>query len=272
MRKALPRPALPDWLSHLTADEIMTAPFPLQDLLQDSLYYPSSAFDGAPIRHLVGNFFSFIYVDYGYSEERFRRELGKGFPVYDLVACRSVTEQELAPNGWKQPLLDIRDGDPAQGYRHKVKTPFCNWAVLQRNERHATMNIPHRFSLLYLCADGVAAFHALYVSNKSVPKAVAIIQPGDGFGGNWTCFSDPQAIFARSVLGNPYGQPAYLLYGGWHEFYRKPTQSCWPGYNTLLFHFIQERPTEDGRDEKGHVTVWAKQTPLPSVPCPNAAR
>jgi hypothetical protein len=63
--------------------------------------------------------------------------------------------------------------------------------------------------------------------------AIAIIQPGHGFGGNYTDFTDPERILARSVFGNPAGAPQLLLYGGWFErkLYREP---CWPGYRELI--------------------------------------
>lgn len=256
MRKALPRPMMPAWLNNLTADEIMTAPFPLGQLLQDSLYYPSSAFDGEPIRHLVGNFFSFVYVDYGYTEEQFRHALGKGFNCYEVIASRSVMEHELAPNGWRLPLLNENDGEPGRCFDHIAKKPFCIWSVLQRSPHHASMNISYRYSLLYLCADAVAAFHALYIFNRATPKAVAIIQPGEGFGRNWTSFGNPDAIFSRSVHDNPYGQPDYLLYGGWHESFRHEG-SCWPDYSQFICHFIK---TGDRGYGSGHVNVWAKQS------------
>jgi len=55
------------------------------------------------------------------------------------------------------------------------------------------------------------------------------IQPGHGFGFNWTNFEDENLIFARSVLQNPAGIPEYLIYGGWgsgHVY----SKTCWPSY------------------------------------------
>jgi hypothetical protein len=114
-----------------------------------------------------------------------------------------------------------------------MKKPFCSWALFQRREDIPAKHEPSRFSLLYLCADGVAAFQALYLANVAFPKAVAVIQPGHAFGGNWTDYTDHEQIFARSVLGNPSGQPEILLYGGMgrRDYYR---ESCWPDYQTQV--------------------------------------
>lgn len=110
-----------------------------------------------------------------------------------------------------------------------MKTPFCSWSILERSNDFPPSHGPRRFSFLYLCADGVAAFQALYVANRALPAIVAIIQPGHGFGMNWTNFTDPEKIFAQSVLENPAGKPTILLYGGIgrRSFYEQP---CWPEY------------------------------------------
>ena len=227
--------AVPKWLADLTPATMENGRFPLQELLRDSLYYPASGFDVDPVEHLGGNIISFVYVDYAYTRERFRSELedpeflGLG---YDLLATRVVTERELAPHGWHPEPPTPDDGDPSR-YRDWIQEPFCDWCIFQRQRDSPYSHGPDRFSLLYLCADGVAAFQALYVTNSVAPKAVAIIQPGTGFGGNWTDFTDPGKIFARSVLQNPGGRPEILLYGGQgrREWYRK---ACWPDYQTNL--------------------------------------
>lgn len=225
--------AAPRWLSDASPATIKNESFPLRELLEDSLYYPSSGFDGDPVRHLAGNILSFIYVDYGHSHDEYMNALrNPGFRGYDLVATRSVTEQELTPSGWRPTPPTRVDGDPSR-YRDWIKNPFCSWSVFQRRDDVPTDPGPFRFSLLYLCADGVAAFPALYVANFAVPRAVAVIQPGHAVGGNWTDYTKPEQLFARSILGNPSGQPALLLYGGIgrRHYYR---QSCWPVYQTRI--------------------------------------
>lgn len=217
----------PEWLHDLTPETIQNKPFPLRKLLKDSLYYPASGFDGNPIRHMAGNIHSFIYVDYGYERDEFERALHEqGFLGYEILAEREVTERELVPHGWNPtPPLPYE----CRPNSNDCKAPFCLWVVLQRRADMPPNHGPERFSLLYLCADGAAAFQALYVANGLVPKAIGIIQPGHGFGGNYTDFTDPERILARSVLGNPAGQPELLLYGGWfsRDLYRAP---CWPSY------------------------------------------
>ena len=250
MLPQLPEIASPKWLRNLSTESIMDGRFPLREVLRSSLYYPSSGFDGDPVRYLAGNILSFIYVDYGYGEDEFMGALrDQGFRGYDLLAARSVTEKELVPRGWRPRSPTGADGDPNSAYRSGRIEPFCIWSVFQRSEDARAGHGPYRFSLLYLCADGVAGFQALYVANSAVPKAVAIIQPGYGFGGNYTDFTNPERIFARSVLGNPSGRPQFLLYGGFgkRDFYR---QSCWPDYQRPVC-FV----TKTGG---GSIGIWSK--------------
>ena len=222
----------PHWLRTDPAT-LQDAAFPLDGILRDSLYYPSSGFDGDPVRHLAGNVLSFVYVDYGESREDLDDELmNRGFTGYDVIATRDVTKEELIPHGWSPSPPSPADGHPSR-YRDWIKEPFCSWIILERTREMPVHHGPRRFSLLYLCADGVAAFQALYVANGRFPAFVAIIQPGHGFGGNWTDFTDPEAIFARSVLQNPAGKPEFLLYGGYGEqgIYQP---ACWPSYPKLV--------------------------------------
>lgn len=243
--------AVPTWLRKLSSATITNEPFPLHELLHDSLYYPSSGFDGAPVHYLAGNILSFIYVDQSHSHDEFMIALSSpGFRGYEMVADRLVTERELTPRGWHPTLPTRADGEPSR-FRDEIKKPFCSWLVFQRCENFPVSHGPSRFSLLYLCADGVAAFQALYVANSAFPKAVAVIQPGHAFGGNWTDYTNPERIFARSVLGNPSGQPEILLYGGYGgcDSYREP---CWPDYQTHLCFVDKDRT--DG----GSIGIWSR--------------
>lgn len=238
---------VPSWLTNLTPETIKHEPFPLCELLRDSLYYPSCGFDSDPIKHFGGNVLSFVYVDYGHTRDAFMSVLH--FSGYDLVASRFVTENELAPDGWRPPELRRVDGDP-QRSREYIKAPFCLWSVFQRRIDFPASHGPFRFSLLFVCADGVATFQALYVDSSITPKAVAVIQPGHGFGYNWTDYTDPAQVFARLVLGNPAGQPEMLLYGGLGRDRDAYGETCWPAYQYFMRRF--------SRTESGTVGVWSR--------------
>ncbi len=223
----------PEWLRLASESILAKREFPLQHVLRESLYYPASAFDGDPVAYLGGNILSFIYVDYGYTRDELHVQLtNPGFLGYEIIAQRDVTEDELTPRGWRPTLPSRADGNPSS-YKSWIKQPFGYWVIFQRLPQRPESHGPLRFSLVYLCADGVATFQALFVTNGAVPRAVAVIQPGHSFGLNWTNFGDRSKIFARSVLDNPAGAPELLLYGGAGGKHRYLVP-CWPEYSESL--------------------------------------
>jgi hypothetical protein len=91
----------PDWLIQMTPERMARDPFPLHDLLSQSLYYPSSSFDGDPIAYLGGNNHSFVYADYGEERDGLLKALKEpGFLGYRILCHRPVLEAELTPMGW----------------------------------------------------------------------------------------------------------------------------------------------------------------------------
>ena len=214
-----PFPDAPQWLARASSDTMNSEPFPLHEILRDSLYYPASSFDGDPVAYLAGCITSFIYVDFSHDRDEFEAELKqRGFLGYERIGSRPVTEQELVPHGWR-PEYPAPGDEGKLFLERRTKPSFCTWSVFKRQADHG----PSRFSLLYLCADGRAAFQALYLSNRQRPKAVAVIQPGD------QVFENPEGLFASNVLVNPVGPPDFLLYGGagGRDCF---LQAPWPGY------------------------------------------
>jgi hypothetical protein len=226
------RRPVPDWLAQLNPAELGSANFALDEALQHSLYYPAAGFDGRPVQFLGGFIHSFIYVDYGMEEPAVDTEAQvSGFLGYHLAGHKRLSERELAPNGWHlQVPLQFQNQVRAfterlaQGF---VRKPFATWYIFDRNDDdRGEDHGPQRFSLIYICADGVAAYQALYWYNHTAPEVLAIIQPGTGFGGNYTDFSDPNGFLAWTVLrGNGSSIPEYLVCGGLSLGY---TQAFWP--------------------------------------------
>ena len=213
----------PKWLLELTAEKVKNGALPLRDILQDSLYYPGAGSDGKPVKWVGGNVYSFVYTDYMVSRDRFLADLnteGRNFEGYRTLGWRDLTIEELAPKGWKSIKPKLSDGNPNRWREHFAK-PFGIWAVLERIEDFDATHGPERFSLLYLCSDGVAGYQALYNSNGFKPKVLFLIQ--HGFGCNWTNFEDPEKILARSVRDNPAGMPDYLI-----GRFADGGQSYWP--------------------------------------------
>ena len=234
MISQLPILTCPDWLKNLEAQSIAEDEFPLNDILSQSLYYPASHFDGDPVRHLAGNIHSFIYVDYGYTAQDLDQSLRHfGFRGYHIIGRRRVLERELNPKGTKASGLNLEIDAHPERLKWYIKKPFCEWIVFQRNRDMDQTHGPERFSLLYISGDGAATYQVLFSENCVSPTAISIIQPGEGFGGNWTSFKDPSKILARSVRNNSAGMPKFLLDGQ----YSKSTRcdpACWPDFDQFI--------------------------------------
>jgi hypothetical protein len=197
------------------------------------------------VRYLGGNVHSFFYVDYGADRGEFNNALqAPGFRGYSILGRRPVTENELAPDGWQPPPIYPSDktGSPLDSW---IKRPFAEWVVLEREKEYGPDHGPARLSLLYLVADGAAAFHALYHAQNIAPYIVAIIRPGTGFGGNWTDFRQETMIFGRLVLSNPAGIPEFLLCDNHQPYWANHYEAVpiWARRNLALFCRRKKPPT-----------------------------
>lgn len=232
-----------DILNELTPETIAHGEFPVRALLYNSVYYPASAFDGGVIRDCNVNrkdweILSFVYCDYMETEEALHlTDTPRG---YRLLGERQLKEEELVPNGWTPELPPNLN---TQRYQYTVRhfanrRPFATWMVFERLSEFGEDHGPKRFSLLFLCADGVAAYQALYWTHGVHPRAIAIIQPGTGFGGNWTDFFKKDDSFYWTVSHNPAGMPDYVYCGYWSQSRATSPSDTpehihfdWPEYN-----------------------------------------
>ena len=242
-------------IDNLTKADIISGTLPLNDLLDNSLYYPSCEFDGAIVKHYSKKIQSFIYCDYATGEDVFMNHL-HDFRGYDLVGNRSLRQDELIPDGWQMqtpPHFNIEEYGKLD--KKQLTKPFAHWAVYERSASFNESHGPKRFSLIYIGGEGVASYQALYWSNKKTAKVLAIIQPGTGFGLNWTDFRSKDGPLAWVVLNNKNGTPDTIIYGG---------MSGYTGQNDRWyedFTWEQYRMTETimpYRTNTDKVTIWAK--------------
>ena len=244
----LPKSQTPTWLLESTS----LSDLPVQCLLSNSVYYPACGQDGKPVRFLGGFSHSFVYADYAVKRNCIvdkLMELG-AFRGYQAVFGKDIGLENLQGPFEFDPIeIDLRsDGDPKKYERERTK-PFAYWAVFERLPDKTVEHGPDRFSLLYLGTEGVDTYQWLYASNGLYPSAVAIIQPGEGFGFNWTHFYDSDRPLARAIRANKFGRPSYLILGGYGLGRRWQEDIKWPDYPELL-HFLK---TSDG-----YLGLWAK--------------
>ncbi len=228
------RRAVPEWLANIElnhVDDLQRVTFPLHEVLSRSLYYPSSAFDGQPVKHFAGVVHSFIYVDYSQQRDKTRQEFTLGFLGYHLAGQKDLTPTDLSPTPFRGVVpgryqRDIEYFEEHRSFLTQGVDPFALWAIFDRDSDRDDAHGPKRFSLIYICGDGVATYQALFWPARISPAALAIIQPGTGFGLNYTNFCDPDGFFAWTVLGENRPRPTYLIYHTGRG--RRALQACWP--------------------------------------------
>lgn len=207
---------MPDWLWDFEY-------FDIQKVLKDSLYYPACCVDAFPIKQLMGNTYSFVYVDHWVEESKLLEHIyDKGFKGYKLIFTRNIDKEELTPNGWNVYIPPKDEYVEHEGIganernlnsgRFPNAKPYCRWFIFERTPDYDESHNPKRFSLLYLSSDGAAAYQALYLSNRTKPKFLCLINPGMG-----TDYHCERSLMARSVrhfysqTGNDDYLPKYLV-------------------------------------------------------------
>jgi hypothetical protein len=207
----------PEKLQSLTVNDIEQGPFPLRDLLNDSLFYPASGIDGTPIRYWIPGILSFVYVDTSVTKTTYEYVIHNEPPKgYSVLAYRYLNPSDLAPNGYEIELHKDIDAETYISRMHMVgaspATSFALWTVFERDENLNDDHGPARFSLLFIRAEAIATYQAIFIGNQVCPHAIAILRPGTGFGGNYSNFEE---VMKDVIQSNPAGMPRLLMQ--WHE-------------------------------------------------------
>lgn len=212
-------------ISQLTKKYIESGTVPIKDLLENSVYYPACYDDGTPVKYFNERFSeygiqSYVYADYGMKAEVLSA-LQDGFRHYHIFATRELKESDLVAHKWdpSKYLQYLSSEERARMEEEAFKyhsinyyAAFGRWIVYERDSDADAKVGPEKFSLLYIAADGAATYAALYLENKIAPKALTIIHPGGGYGGNYTSYYNPEGVFLRIVnLGETV--PEYVLQG-----------------------------------------------------------
>lgn len=246
MIPAIPIQKEPDWLLNYKPGQEL----PLQGILRDSFYYPACGLDFNAIMHFAHYTQSFIYVDHSVEPEELKLKLEQA-DGYRLFSLQSPEASHLCPGGSRVDLSGI-DMEEYYRYANTWKPPFRLWAVLEKVKEFPENLGPERISLLFICGEGLATFQELYYSNKTSPMFLALIQPGCGYSNNWSDFVNERLPFAQTVLNNPYGQPEYIVWGGYIEDY---DARIWRDYPEKI-HRIRPYYFPEDREPHGEAGVW----------------
>lgn len=205
---------IPDWLINFEISD----GFSRQRFFSSRVvYYPGSWLDGHPVE-LFGSTHTahcFIYADYMLSRNDLEAELADPegrFRGYQTLARIELTESDLVPGGW-EPHIRYREMPWDLFYRARMEeAPFVFLEVLERTPEFGEDHGPSRLALIFLRADAIAAYDALFCQGnwnpRPFPGPVHRVGPNDPF-----CYQRyrntqpfPNPVRRNELIGPPFCQ------------------------------------------------------------------
>ena len=203
-------------LDNLTREQFNST-LPMAELLENSVYYPACGTDGRPMKYcntiwrdLGVN--CFVYCDYRLTKAEVIRDIENTMAHYKPLYMREVSREEYIPEGWQLKLMSPTDKQRYTENFFGEPHPFALWTVFKRNPNLGDGYGPERFSMLYICGEGVATLQQLYIHHHTAPRMICFIQCW-GFAGNWTDFSDRNRSFRMTLRMNPECIPEFVCFG-----------------------------------------------------------
>lgn len=191
------------------------------------VYYPGSGTDGHPVK-LFGSTHSahsFVYADYDVTQPDLEAELGNpghSFRGYHTLARLQLRESDLVPRGW---TAHVQPDVPQNRYRFGTvaAAPFGFVEVLERDRNLNDDHGARRLAILFLGADGIAAYDALFCQEHSDSAPFAVVLQDHGFGGNYDKFG--RGGLLESIATRCHVVPPYLLVA--------ENTAPWPGFKPV---------------------------------------
>lgn len=217
------RERVPGWLGGFSVGDS----FPREEFFRSRIvFYPGSGVDGHPVK-LFGSTHSahcFVYADYFVKQAELEEQLAdplNNFYGYHTLARLQLKERDLVPRGW---VAHVRPEDlPAGGFGFApvAESPFGFLEVLERNQDLDERHGAHRLAILFLGADGIATYDALFCQTHSVSPPFAVILQDHGFGCNYNKFGQG-GLLERIAKCCPTGLPDWLVVA--------KNTTPWPGF------------------------------------------
>jgi hypothetical protein len=183
--------SVPQWLMDFKpGDRFDAAAF----LSSSVVFYPGSATDGHAIK-LFGSTHSahcFVYADYWVPKEEMISTLEHpqhGVLGYHTLARIELKQIDLVPHGWTQ-HIDYRADLRERPWTYDQAKSYGFVEILERSEEFGEDHGGKRLAVLFLGADGIATYDALFCQDNGTPPPFAMLLQDHGFGGNYDHFGD----------------------------------------------------------------------------------
>lgn len=218
------REDLPVWLARFKSGD----PFPREQFFASRVvYYPGAGTDGHPVKLFGASHCAhcFVYADYGVTQPRLETELADprhGFRGYHCLDRLQLCERDLVPNAWSAHIA--RDEAPVSRFSSVAASPFGFLEILERAPDLDDTHGARRIAVLFLGADGIAAYDALFCQGGGNSSPFAVLLEDHGFGGNYDRFGQGGMLERIARHGNRL--PQWLLVAentrAWDGFARMP--------------------------------------------------
>lgn len=214
---------LPVWLRDYGKDTILD----MKEVLKSRVcYYPGAGFDGKPIWlfNKANSVHLFIYVDYLMKENETSDALDapNAFTGYHLIGTIKLSKDLLLPNGFKEHITSEEKNKAINGYKEFGINPSRGYAYMKIFERNPEFDEKHgafRFAIIYLGADAITTYDALF-GNKNANLYSMFLQDY-GFGCQYEHFGEGTLLERIAERTNSF--PKYII----------SYQKCymWKGYD-----------------------------------------
>lgn len=192
-------------------------------------FYPGAGTDGHLVKLLGSSHCAhcFVYADYGASEGFIKAELDNphhGFFGYHSLARVELSKGDLGSENvaYHATLDEMHRATRASSAFASIK-PYGFLEILERDANLDDTHGAARLAILFLGADGVATYDALFCQTKSSSHPYLVLLQDHGFGGNYTEFGKDgllEKIAERTKIF-----PEFLLVA--------ENTHAWPGYSMV---------------------------------------
>ena len=198
---------IPRWLLEIKEGD----PFPYQDFFASRIvYYPGSYTDGHAVKVFgsTHSAHSFVYVDYMLKQNELEAEIIRHpFKGYVNLFKIQITSYDLAPNGW---IPSISPSQQRPGHlANRRNTAYSFLQILERENHLTEAHGPKRLAVVFLFADGIASYDALFCQKNAHRNPFAVLIHDHGFGGNYDKFG--QHGLMNRIADQNRVIPKYLL-------------------------------------------------------------
>lgn len=198
----------------------------MDDLLENSVYYPGAWSDGRILRSAGQEWRKlgvncFFFSDYLMSEEQFVHEHMDTVCGYRVAAHRSLSEHEYLAPDFKlelKPETEHKYTDTFLGNRMDFPK-FANIVLYERDSQHKSVLFgPDKFVLFYTNQEGLYTFQQLYVHRHIRPKMLVLSQFW-GFAGNYEDWTRGDSSFVYTLRRHRECIPEYLVVGDYQSYH-----------------------------------------------------